>query len=265
MTTDHDEAEQRNKLIRQLIYAASAVAVLLILLVVFNSLVAPPEEIDAPSYTKPVPVPKPSTGEIHPVTPPVAQSLLVDEPLTLPGNVSGILGAIPAIDPHLLPDEELPPPEPPPQPVFPSRTTSPPPVAQSSAAHPAQPVTPRAQLPPNAPPTARTTTVIPPPARPPVEDVPEGTEPPALNLPPEPKPASMADGFIVQAGVFSNPQRAEDLYAKLRANGIPASLETRVQAGPFRTQSEAQAARAKLKALGIDGVVLPPAARRVTR
>jgi cell division septation protein DedD len=93
-----------------------------------------------------------------------------------------------------------------------------------------------------------------------VEDVPEGSAPPTFELPalpPNPVPPP-ANGFLVQAGVFSNPQRAEDLYAKLRANGIPATLETRVHIGPFKSQNEAQAALARLKALGIEGLVLPP-------
>ena len=48
------------------------------------------------------------------------------------------------------------------------------------------------------------------------------------------------------------------LHARLRANGIPAALETHVQVGPFRTQAEAQAACVKLKALDIDGIIVPP-------
>jgi cell division protein FtsN len=90
----------------------------------------------------------------------------------------------------------------------------------------------------------------------------EGSGPPVISLPVTPPPPvtpRALNGFLVQAGVFTNLQRAEELHARLIENGIPATLETRVQLGPFRTQAEAQAARARLKALGIDALILPPA------
>ena len=40
--------------------------------------------------------------------------------------------------------------------------------------------------------------------------------------------------------------------------GIPATIEARVQVGPFKTQAEADAARARMKELGIDSVMLMP-------
>lgn len=40
--------------------------------------------------------------------------------------------------------------------------------------------------------------------------------------------------------------------------GIPATIEARVQVGPFKTKTEAEAARSKLTALGIETVLLPP-------
>ena len=65
-------------------------------------------------------------------------------------------------------------------------------------------------------------------------------------------------GFLLQAGIFSSPQRAEELHAKLVLSGIPSTLETRVQVGPFKTRQEAEAAQQKLKALGVNTVLLPP-------
>jgi len=62
----------------------------------------------------------------------------------------------------------------------------------------------------------------------------------------------------VQAGVFADAQRAEELRAKLTLNGIPSTMEARVQVGPFKTREEAESAREKMKALGIDGILLPP-------
>ena len=53
-------------------------------------------------------------------------------------------------------------------------------------------------------------------------------------------------------------RRAEELHAKLTLEGIPSTIEARVEVGPFKTRQEAEAARAKLKALGIDAVLLPP-------
>lgn len=65
-------------------------------------------------------------------------------------------------------------------------------------------------------------------------------------------------GFSLQAGVFSSPQRAEELHARLTLSGVPSTLETRVQVGPFRTRQEAEAAQAKLRELGIGSVLVPP-------
>jgi DedD protein len=58
--------------------------------------------------------------------------------------------------------------------------------------------------------------------------------------------------YALQMGVFGNMANAEDLRAKLVANGIPATIEARVSVGPFRTRQEVDAARAKLKELGLD-------------
>jgi DedD protein len=65
-------------------------------------------------------------------------------------------------------------------------------------------------------------------------------------------------GFVLRAGVFTNPQLAEQLHAKLTLSGVPSSVESRVQVGPFKTRQEAEAAQAKLKELGIETILLPP-------
>jgi len=62
--------------------------------------------------------------------------------------------------------------------------------------------------------------------------------------------------YALQMGVFSNMANAEDLRAKLVANGIPATIEARVHVGPFKTKQEVDAARAKLKELGLDDGLL---------
>lgn len=82
----------------------------------------------------------------------------------------------------------------------------------------------------------------------------------------EPKPGNVAapavsrlfSGFLLQAGVFSSVQRAEELHARLTLSGVHSSLETRVQVGPFKTKQEAEAAQAKLKDLGVETILVPP-------
>jgi cell division septation protein DedD len=50
--------------------------------------------------------------------------------------------------------------------------------------------------------------------------------------------------------MFTTVENAQALQAKLREQGIPAFLETRVVVGPFRDRAEADAAQRKLKELG---------------
>ena len=85
--------------------------------------------------------------------------------------------------------------------------------------------------------------------------------------PPEGRPAPnlahrLFPGFVLQVGVFSSVQRAEELHAKLTLSGLPSTLETRVQVGPFRSREEAEAAQHKLKELGIETVLVAPRAGR---
>lgn len=69
------------------------------------------------------------------------------------------------------------------------------------------------------------------------------------------KPAA-AKAFEVQLGVFSDPENAKQLQAKLQEHGIPSHSETKVQLGPFKDRAEADRAREKLKAMGIQAVVV---------
>ncbi|MGB4674142.1 MAG: SPOR domain-containing protein, partial [Azovibrio sp.] len=92
------------------------------------------------------------------------------------------------------------------------------------------------------------------PVKPPV---PIPAPPPAPSPRPAPVAPRLFSGFVVQAGVFTSTQRAEELHARLALHGIPSTIEARVQVGPFKSQAEADAVRAKMKAVGIDGVVLP--------
>jgi DedD protein len=73
-----------------------------------------------------------------------------------------------------------------------------------------------------------------------------------------PEPPRLFAGYALQAGVFADPRRAEELHARLTLEGIPSTIEARVQVGPFKSREEAEATRVKLKALGIDAVMLMP-------
>lgn len=57
-------------------------------------------------------------------------------------------------------------------------------------------------------------------------------------------------GYVVQLGVFANPENARELVERLRRQGVRAHLETRVQVGPFLDRREADKARAELSRLG---------------
>lgn len=72
-------------------------------------------------------------------------------------------------------------------------------------------------------------------------------------------PPRLVSGYALQAGVFADPKRAEELYAKLKIAGIPSSIETRVQVGPFKNRAEAETAKKKLAAMGIGSILLPQA------
>jgi DedD protein len=247
LTSESADAEQRGKISRHLMLAAGMVVVLLALLWFFDRLSRPPETPEAPQFTQPVPVP-PKRPVIQPITPPLVP------PETVPDE--SVTPDAPPSEPPAPPQVEAVP-SLPPLAVISSTSTRPSVTTQVVTTSPA-----RAQTSPM--PVRRAT-----PPAPPI--VPEFTAPPEIILPPDPpstdappanapptKTPSTRTGFLVQAGVFANLKRAEALRARLKQNGIPSTLETRVQLGPFETQADAEAARAKLRALGIKGILVPP-------
>ncbi len=133
---------------------------------------------------------------------------------------------------------------------------------------PPPPVTAKLTLPPRQEPAAEPATKRIAPAaeaKPEEKPVPERTAAPATPQPPAAaqgapasRPVTQAGErrFALQMGVFGNMANAEDLRAKLAAQGIPAMIEARVSVGPFRTRDEVDATRAKLKALGFDDGLL---------
>lgn len=93
---------------------------------------------------------------------------------------------------------------------------------------------------------------------------------------PAPKPSSSVGGgasgasqtpqepgrYVLQLGVFSNPDNAQELKGKLKQAGIPAQLETRVQVGPFANREEALRAQDKLRQLGLGNGMLVTTGKR---
>lgn len=82
------------------------------------------------------------------------------------------------------------------------------------------------------------------------------------SSPPAPAPAPGEPGFILQLGVFSNPDNAKQLVQRLNREGIRAYSETRVQVGPFQSREEAEKARIALERLGFKAVIAPQGATR---
>lgn len=251
--TETAAQDLRGKLITRLAVAGGLVAVLLGVLAFFDYLANPPEEMEAPVFTKPIPV-APRKEVSQPVTP--ADSL--PEP---PGPVA----AEPVV-------------EPPPPPVVEEQPairveagarsggeTRPAPSPAVGAQK--RPVPPPLSAPSMPEATSAPNNLVP--ARPgvasaepavakPAETLREVRPSPAAAVAPPSGASRLFSGFLLQAGVFSSVQRAEELYERLNQSGVRATLETRVQVGPFRTRQEAEAAQAKLKQLGVETIVVPP-------
>lgn len=163
------------------------------------------------------------------------------------------------------PDTALPPPiiAAEPTPITPAEqpAPAPPPAAQSTpdtGQPPAPPPTLGAPPPPEVvsqplpPPGPGPKTAPPEPAKPLIRAEQAAAQPPA----PASQPLHSPAGYVVQFGVFSNPQNALQLVKRLKQAGITAQTETRVQLPPFKTKAEAEAALAKLKEKGISAVIV---------
>lgn len=83
--------------------------------------------------------------------------------------------------------------------------------------------------------------------------------PPPQPLAAAPQPTSVAGkGYVVQLGVFTNPDNARELVEKLNKQGIRAHLEARVQIGPFLNRQEAEKAQTEMRKLGYNALVTLP-------
>lgn len=150
----------------------------------------------------------------------------------------------------------------PPSPQVPPEPTVPETAPTAEDVPPVQPATPAVPPPPprvGSLPATEPRPALPAPTRP-APPAPAAA-PPAQPAPmPEPRPGERA--YVLQLGVFSNPDNAKQLVERLNREGIRAYSETRVQVGPFLTRAEAEQARAALQRLGLSAVITTQAATR---
>ncbi len=157
--------------------------------------------------------------------PPAIAALPPPKPIAPPANAPGA--------PATAEAPALPPPPPPAvqaHPELPARDPS-------KAAHPVAPAD-RSAAAEDAAPAATGTAAA------------NGSAPPPAVAAGKPGP-----GFVVQLGMFTSVDNAVALQNRLREQGVPVFLETRVIVGPFRDRAEADAAQRKLKELGVAGVI----------
>ena len=227
--TADDTAEIKHKLAMRMLFAGVMIVALLGGLALFDYYSAQPEPevTPPPQFTEPVPVAKKMVTQ--PVTPPVAAPEVVAPTETKPVEPEATSAPVAKHAPRV---DAPPPPVVAAQPSVPRKPAAP--------VHSASPVSTEASAPPTPTPPAPSESAVSP------------------TTPAVPTPPRLFSGYALQAGVFADPRRAEELQARLVEAGIPATIEARVQVGPFKTRAEANAARAKLNALGIESVLLPP-------
>lgn len=247
-----EHSDLKRKLAWRMGFAGLMIVMLLGTLALFDYLSAP-DVSEAPQarFSEPVPVArKEVTQPVKPADPPVDTATTEQKTAAPEQSAAPIDRSLPPAEPPARPEVAA-------QPIVPrgegrgdARSEAKVETRATTASRPSSSVLPQA-VPPAATPAVPQKPADP---RPPVE-------PAALSRPPLPAAGAprLFSGYALQAGVFSDPRRAEELHARLTLNGIPSTLEARVQVGPFKTREEAAVAREKMKALGIDAVFLPPA------
>lgn len=171
-----------------------------------------------------------------------------DKPATPPKPAESPAPIVPAPPPEVAPPQTEPPPVPAPGET--PATPAPPPAPAPAEPPPPPKVSNEPKAPPPAQPAPGRT---PPPALP-------AAKPPAASTAPVPAPQPPATvppgkGFVVQLGIFGNPDNAREMVDKLNKQGIRAHLETRVQLGPFLNRQEAEKAQAEMRKLGYNALV----------
>ena len=246
-----DLAEIKRKLAWRMGAAGLMIVGLLGGLALFDHYSAPAvTEPGEPQFTEPVPVPKKM------VTQPVLPAAPLIEAPKEESKAAEPEASAPPVDSSARLAEPPPRPEVPAQPALP-RASQPAARATGSAAAPVvsgpsdASNAPKASEPKPAPTAAQA-------SRPSAPNEPATPAQPTPAAPVQVAQSRLFSGFALQAGVFTDPRRAEELHAKLMLEGIPSSIESRVEVGPFKTRAEAEAARAKMKSLGFDTVLLLP-------
>ena len=246
---DGTAGDLRGQLAKRLAVAGVLVAILLGVLAFFDYLANSPDEAEQPVFTQPVPV-APKKEVSQPVKP---ADNLPEPPTTDKAEPAADVPPPPQVEAQpSAPAEAKPEGRPARSPAVVSRAVPAPATQATTPAVPEATTAPSNILPParSAAPAEPIAATVKPPAR--LGDArPPATTPPSAV-------SRLFSGFVLQAGVFSSTQRAEELHARLTLSGIPSNLETRVQVGPFRTRQEAEAAQTKLKELGIDTILVPP-------
>ncbi len=225
---ENNEIKQRA--IRRLIVAVALVLVAVGILT-YLSFYKPAKVVTKPAVaTLPPPPPPIVTGpEPQALEPAQAAQLLPEPPIDIPAPPAATQAA-PA--PALAP----PPPTVSTKPLLaPGPGPNKPSAEQQKAILKAEPAKP-------APPAAPLATAAP------------TTAPQAASTVPTSKPSPSS--FVVQFGLFSNPQNALQLVERLKQLGIESKTETRVQLPTFKTKVEAEAALAKMKEKGINATLV---------
>lgn len=267
--------DQRGKMLARLAVAGGIVAILLGVLAFFDHLASDDAEDETVEDNRPVPV-VPKKLVSQPVTPtdnlPEPPAPEKQAEAAAPESPPEPAAAKPEVKAEVKPESKETKAEP--------RLVAKPEVLPEVRAEkrlPPPPLMPRVQTPALPQATAPAVRLQPAPrVAPEVESPPPLPAPPSVNarqpsarvIEAHPSPTSpsgvsrLFSGFVVQAGVFTSPQRAEELHAKLTLSGVPSTLETRVQVGPFKTRQEAEAAQLRLRELGIESVLVAPRASR---
>lgn len=246
--THAEQAALKRKLVTRIGFAGAMIVALLGALAFVDYLSSPEEPAPAPAFTEPVPV---ANKEVtQPVKP--AEPAAVDK---TPATAAPENSAAPV-------DKSIPPasPQVAAQPALLRNAERSEKAERADKEKPAAPaaITRPTQAPPHGVAASSASASRSDESRPGKETPGAASAPAQPPRAEEPAPARLLPGYALQAGVFADVRRAEELHARLTLNGIPSSLEIRVQVGPFRSRAEADAAREKMKALGVDAVLLPP-------
>ena len=79
--------------------------------------------------------------------------------------------------------------------------------------------------------------------------------------------AASAEKYLINVGLFADPNNARNAYTRLVDAGLPAQSQafstskgerTRVRVGPFETRAEAETAADKIRALKLEAQVFKP-------